>query len=84
MTASDDLLDEFQTGLGFRLDRFQRTACQDLLEDRSVLVAAPTGAGKTVIAQFAVAMARHRPSRRSATRSTRSSSATSAPTRWGS
>ena len=60
MTASDDLLDEFQTGLGFRLDRFQRTACQDLLEDRSVLVAAPTGAGKTVIAQFAVALARHR------------------------
>src|SRR5690606_21535011 len=57
---SDDLLNDFQESLGFRLDRFQRTACQDLLEDRSVLVAAPTGAGKTVVAQFAVALARHR------------------------
>ena len=57
---SDDLLNDFQDALGFRLDRFQRTACQDLLEDRSVLVAAPTGAGKTVVAQFAVALARHR------------------------
>lgn len=60
MTDPTDILADFETGLGFRLDRFQRTACQDLLEDRSVLVAAPTGAGKTVVAQFAVALARHR------------------------
>jgi len=60
MSAEHDPLTAFEAGLGFSLDRFQRTACQDLEEDRSVLVAAPTGAGKTVVAQFAVALARHR------------------------
>jgi len=38
----------------FELDAFQRAACTSLEEDRSVLVAAPTGAGKTVVAEFAV------------------------------
>src|SRR5699024_10776761 len=60
MSAEHDPLTAFEAGLGFSLDRFQRTACQDFEEDRSVLVAAPTGAGKTVVAQFAVALARHR------------------------
>ncbi len=42
---------------GFPLDRFQRRAF-DLLDDgKSVLVAAPTGSGKTLIAEYAVARA---------------------------
>ena len=37
----------------FGLDRFQQQACLALAEGRSVLVAAPTGAGKTVVGEFA-------------------------------
>ncbi|HLT84956.1 MAG TPA: DEAD/DEAH box helicase [Phototrophicaceae bacterium] len=44
----------FAAGLGFQLDDFQREACERLEEGRSVLVAAPTGAGKTVVGEFAV------------------------------
>jgi ATP-dependent RNA helicase HelY len=39
---------------GFPLDDFQIESINHLAEDRSVLVVAPTGAGKTVIAEFAV------------------------------
>ncbi|WP_436796007.1 DEAD/DEAH box helicase [Actinospongicola halichondriae] len=42
-------------GLGFPLDRFQRDAADAIDGGRSVLVAAPTGAGKTVVAEYAVA-----------------------------
>jgi ATP-dependent RNA helicase HelY len=41
----------------FPLDDFQRRAIDALDAGRSVLVAAPTGAGKTVVAEFAVARA---------------------------
>ncbi|MDZ7676442.1 MAG: DEAD/DEAH box helicase [Acidimicrobiales bacterium] len=41
--------------LGFPLDDFQRRATASIDADRSVLVAAPTGAGKTVVAEYAVA-----------------------------
>jgi ATP-dependent RNA helicase HelY len=41
----------------FRLDPFQLRAIDALDEDRSVLVAAPTGSGKTVVAEHAVARA---------------------------
>ncbi|WP_413450117.1 DEAD/DEAH box helicase [Georgenia phoenicis] len=44
----------FAAGIGFQLDDFQREACEQLEEGRSVLVAAPTGAGKTVVGEFAV------------------------------
>ncbi len=47
-------LASFSAGLGFQLDDFQREACEQLEEGRSVLVAAPTGAGKTVVGEFAV------------------------------
>jgi len=40
----------------FELDPFQIEACEALEDGRSVLVAAPTGAGKTVVAEFAVHM----------------------------
>lgn len=45
----------------FDLDPFQIEACEALEDGRSVLVAAPTGAGKTVVAEFAVHMALARP-----------------------
>jgi ATP-dependent RNA helicase HelY len=43
--------------LDFDLDDFQRDACQALEGGRGVLVAAPTGAGKTVVGEFAVHLA---------------------------
>jgi ATP-dependent RNA helicase HelY len=47
-------LDEFAGGLTFELDPFQRAACAALEEGHGVLVCAPTGAGKTVVGEFAV------------------------------
>jgi ATP-dependent RNA helicase HelY len=47
-------IDSFQAGLGFPLDPYQREACAGLMAGESVLVAAPTGAGKTVVAWFGV------------------------------
>lgn len=44
----------FQAELSYDLDPFQREACERLEDGKSVLVAAPTGAGKTVVAEFAV------------------------------
>lgn len=51
------VVNDFEAELGFSLDAFQRAACQSLEEGRSVLVAAPTGAGKTVVAEFAIELA---------------------------
>ena len=39
---------------GFQLDRFQEEAVAAINRDSSVIVTAPTGAGKTVIAEYAV------------------------------
>ncbi|MBL0888885.1 DEAD/DEAH box helicase, partial [Myceligenerans indicum] len=50
-------LDLFRENLGFTLDGFQIEACQALEAGRGVLVAAPTGAGKTVVGEFAVHLA---------------------------
>ncbi len=50
-------LADFEVGYPFGLDAFQRTACAALEAGRSVLVAAPTGAGKTVVGEFAVHLA---------------------------
>ncbi|MFF3223899.1 DEAD/DEAH box helicase [Nocardia suismassiliense] len=50
-------LAKFSTELKFSLDPFQRTACAALEEGHSVLVCAPTGAGKTVVGEFAVHLA---------------------------
>ncbi|QIK61844.1 DEAD/DEAH box helicase [Leucobacter viscericola] len=51
-------LAQFSARLGYKLDTFQITACERLEEGRSVLVAAPTGSGKTTVAEFAVYLAR--------------------------
>jgi ATP-dependent RNA helicase HelY len=50
-------LQEFRDRLTFDLDPFQLEACQSLEAGHSVLVAAPTGAGKTIVAEFAVHLA---------------------------
>lgn len=44
----------FAAGLDFDLDDFQVAGCQALERDEGVLIAAPTGAGKTVVGEFAV------------------------------
>ncbi|HWH01506.1 MAG TPA: DEAD/DEAH box helicase, partial [Pilimelia sp.] len=50
-------LEDFALDLGFDLDDFQRAACQALERGSGVLVCAPTGAGKTVVGEFAVHLA---------------------------
>lgn len=55
---TDDPLEAFIASLPFRLDPFQRQAMEALDQGKSVLVAAPTGTGKTVIAEFGVYLAR--------------------------
>jgi ATP-dependent RNA helicase HelY len=54
-------LEEFRQHQRFDLDPFQLQACASLEDGRSVLVAAPTGAGKTMVAAFAVALAMRHP-----------------------
>ena len=50
-------LGRFASRLGFPLDDFQRRACAEVEDGHGVLVAAPTGAGKTVVGEFAVHLA---------------------------
>ncbi len=51
------LVEEFARSYPFELDEFQRRGCLALAADRGALVAAPTGAGKTVVGEFAVWLA---------------------------
>jgi ATP-dependent RNA helicase HelY len=50
-------LTEFQALYDFTFDDYQRQACLALNEGHGVLVAAPTGSGKTVVGEFAVHLA---------------------------
>ena len=50
-------LASFAAQLPFKLDDFQLRACQALENGHGVLVCAPTGAGKTVVGEFAVHLA---------------------------
>ena len=47
-------LARFEAQYDFPLDDFQLEGCRALEAGKSVLVAAPTGAGKTVVGEFAV------------------------------
>ena len=58
MPEPDDLIAGFAETQPFALDPFQREAIAHLSEGRSVLVAAPTGTGKTVVAEFGIWLAR--------------------------
>ena len=82
----------FEAARPFPLDPFQVRALDALDVGRSVLVAAPTGSGKTLVAEYAIATrarrGRRRPStrrrsRRCRTRSSATSSAHTAPTSVG-
>jgi ATP-dependent RNA helicase HelY len=55
--ASSSLVETFEGSYGFAFDDFQRRACNALASGASVLVAAPTGAGKTVVGEFAAWLA---------------------------
>jgi len=50
-------LGRFRAEMPFDLDDFQVQACEAVEDGRGVLVAAPTGAGKTVVGEFAVHLA---------------------------
>ncbi|WP_434442878.1 DEAD/DEAH box helicase [Lentzea sp. E54] len=50
-------LTDFGSVISFELDPFQRQACEALEDGHGVLVCAPTGAGKTVVGEFAVHLA---------------------------
>jgi len=56
-TALPPRLAEFAAELSFPLDPFQVQACRALEGGHGVLVCAPTGAGKTVVGEFAVHLA---------------------------
>ena len=45
---------KFAEGFPFELDQFQIDACHAIESGKGVLVAAPTGAGKTIVGEFAV------------------------------
>nr|MBA2559267.1 DEAD/DEAH box helicase [Propionibacteriales bacterium] len=51
------ILDDFARLYDFSLDVFQRRACESLEQGHGVLVAAPTGSGKTLVGEFAVHLA---------------------------
>ncbi|MDQ3480719.1 MAG: DEAD/DEAH box helicase [Actinomycetota bacterium] len=51
------VLTGFEQLYDFSLDAFQRQACESLEQGRGVLVAAPTGSGKTLVGEFAVHLA---------------------------
>ena len=52
-------LPEFRDAKPFPLDDFQVEACADIERGHGVLVCAPTGSGKTIVGEFAVALALH-------------------------
>ena len=58
---SHPLTAAFAASQKFTLDPFQIAGCRALEEGRSVLVAAPTGAGKTIVGEFAVHLAMREP-----------------------
>ncbi len=60
MAESRTRLGAFKETFSFELDDFQQQACASLEAGRGVLVAAPTGAGKTIVGEFAVYLALER------------------------
>lgn len=53
ISANRELVEQFAAGFDFELDDFQIAACGHVAAGRGVLVAAPTGSGKTVVGEFA-------------------------------
>jgi ATP-dependent RNA helicase HelY len=59
--SQNPLLTRFREIQPFDLDPFQIQACESVEAGRGVLVAAPTGAGKTIVAEFAIHVAMAQP-----------------------
>lgn len=59
--TKNPLLSKFRDIQPFDLDPFQISACESVEAGRGVLVAAPTGAGKTIVAEFAIHLAMGQP-----------------------
>ncbi|TIC86479.1 DEAD/DEAH box helicase [Nocardioides sp. GY 10127] len=56
-TRQHPVLHDFEALYEFGLDGFQVRACEEIEEGRGVLVAAPTGSGKTIVGEFAIHLA---------------------------
>ena len=56
-TKSNPSLESFRNLIKFPMDEFQEKSCEALANGQGVLVAAPTGAGKTIIGEFAIHLA---------------------------
>ena len=56
-SLDDWIVEKIMFGFPFELDDFQKDACKCIENKESVVVCAPTGAGKTVIAEFAIQQA---------------------------
>jgi len=52
--VTDDLLESFKARYPFPLDPFQLDAIRAIQDGKSVIVSAPTGSGKTLVAEFAI------------------------------
>jgi len=52
--VTDDLLESFKARYSFALDPFQLDAIRAIQDGKSVIVSAPTGSGKTLVAEFAI------------------------------
>ena len=53
----DPSIENFAKLLKFPMDPFQEQSCRALAKGKGVLVAAPTGAGKTIVGEFAIHLA---------------------------
>jgi Superfamily II RNA helicase len=62
------MLTRYLDTVPFDLDPFQHSACESVEQGRGVLVAAPTGAGKTAVAEFAIFAALQDPVAKCSTR----------------
>lgn len=58
--GSHPITTEFILTFNFEFDPFQVAACHAVEDGKGVLVAAPTGAGKTVVGEFAAYLALHK------------------------